>query len=727
MTTYAVFTTPAPEATKRMRALVDAIRSQWGSEDRIVVVGQTAVRDATRITVTTELPALDDAVIVMTDDVIPATRGWSSLLIDALTDAHPVAVPLSARAPLGHRARWAPSSSERPAVVRRFAESLSGDIRDVSAAAGPMLAVLASRAKTLVGCRSLDEVLARVASLPARVHDRCYAHCVTTEPTIGAALIVKNEMQFIDACIDSLRGRVHEIIVYDTGSTDGTVEHLRRRGIEVIEGHWDDDFARARNEALAACCAKWVLSIDADEVIEGTDDEWTAMYQGLAGTGTDRYHFMSLRLVNLEGSEIAPVRREAPVMVPRLLRRAAVSWKGRLHEQPTPVDGRPVLTADCSTLMLVHHGYLAEVQAGRDKDARNAHIATVGLDETDARSLFDLGRSLAKTDPLGAIERYRQAIDVGGNHVFERAAREYLANMLILTGEHAEALTVARDLLARNDGPDGPARLAIARASLSLGDAAEAVAQLDAIEKLNDRFSINSEDSVAELRALALQRLGRSGDAADDLVRLAIANPGVMSTWRSLAELAVDRPDAWSAAIGAVPRAELRRILPSLMAASPRAAAIALDATWQVHGENVECYATAAETLARFEVDDRNLWTARLRAAGLSVAPQLATIWSDPSRTAADRGAALLDAVEDPIEPDPDAIIATLDTLLDAGESATAAALFGWSIATALERAGDADIELRSLSADTVERIASVAEGVGRADVANLATALLAG
>jgi hypothetical protein len=110
---------------------------------------------------------------------------------------------------------------------------------------------------------------------------------------------------------------------------------------------------------------------------------------------------------------------------------------------------------------------------------------------------------------------------------------------------------------------------------------------------------------------------------------------------------------------------------------------------------------------------------------GLSVAASLASVWQDPSRTAADRAAALMDAVEDPSEPDPDAIAAVLDALIDGGEAAAAAGLFGWVIATALERAGDGDAHLSSLTGETVERIAAVADEIGRTDIVNITSALL--
>src|ERR1700678_4705915 len=82
---------------------------------------------------------------------------------------------------------------------------------------------------------------------------------------ISACLIVKGEEKALPECLESIRGFVDEIVVYDTGSTDATVELAKRAGAKVTEGYWDDDFSRARNASLEQCRGKWILWIDADE------------------------------------------------------------------------------------------------------------------------------------------------------------------------------------------------------------------------------------------------------------------------------------------------------------------------------------------------------------------------------------------------------------------------------------------------------------------------------
>jgi glycosyltransferase involved in cell wall biosynthesis len=84
---------------------------------------------------------------------------------------------------------------------------------------------------------------------------------------ISAALIVKNEESCLESCLKSIQGRVDEIVICDTGSTDKTIEIAKRYTDKIYTDYkWEDSFAKARNHVLSKCTGDWVLSIDADEV-----------------------------------------------------------------------------------------------------------------------------------------------------------------------------------------------------------------------------------------------------------------------------------------------------------------------------------------------------------------------------------------------------------------------------------------------------------------------------
>lgn len=82
--------------------------------------------------------------------------------------------------------------------------------------------------------------------------------------TLSVIIITKNESQHIADCIDSV-AFADEIIVLDSGSTDGTREIAQAKGAKVeLSPDWPG-FGPQKNRALDLATKEWVLSIDADE------------------------------------------------------------------------------------------------------------------------------------------------------------------------------------------------------------------------------------------------------------------------------------------------------------------------------------------------------------------------------------------------------------------------------------------------------------------------------
>ncbi|MCO5162769.1 MAG: glycosyltransferase family 2 protein [Mesorhizobium sp.] len=101
-----------------------------------------------------------------------------------------------------------------------------------------------------------------------------------TDPIqISAYIICKNERGFLGDCLDSLRG-FREIVIVDSGSTDGTLELIRdyrARGfpIRLIEREWPG-FAAQKQFALEQCAGPWCFGIDADERLSDELRTWLA-------------------------------------------------------------------------------------------------------------------------------------------------------------------------------------------------------------------------------------------------------------------------------------------------------------------------------------------------------------------------------------------------------------------------------------------------------------------
>lgn len=80
---------------------------------------------------------------------------------------------------------------------------------------------------------------------------------------LSVILITRNEILNIRECLASVSW-ADEIIVVDSGSTDGTLDVCRELGAKVYQHDWPG-FGVQKNRALAYASHDWVLSIDADE------------------------------------------------------------------------------------------------------------------------------------------------------------------------------------------------------------------------------------------------------------------------------------------------------------------------------------------------------------------------------------------------------------------------------------------------------------------------------
>lgn len=81
-------------------------------------------------------------------------------------------------------------------------------------------------------------------------------------------MIVRNEASRLEACLASVSDLVDEMVVVDTGSTDGTPALAEAHGARVFHLPWANDFAAARNESLDRCTGDWILVLDADERLD---------------------------------------------------------------------------------------------------------------------------------------------------------------------------------------------------------------------------------------------------------------------------------------------------------------------------------------------------------------------------------------------------------------------------------------------------------------------------
>ncbi|MDR7078526.1 glycosyltransferase involved in cell wall biosynthesis [Neobacillus niacini] len=92
-------------------------------------------------------------------------------------------------------------------------------------------------------------------------------------PTISLCMIVKNEEEVLEQCLNSVKEVCDEIIIVDTGSTDKTKEIASTFTNRIIDYKWIDDFSAARNYAFSNATMDFILWLDADDSIQKDDLE----------------------------------------------------------------------------------------------------------------------------------------------------------------------------------------------------------------------------------------------------------------------------------------------------------------------------------------------------------------------------------------------------------------------------------------------------------------------
>lgn len=81
--------------------------------------------------------------------------------------------------------------------------------------------------------------------------------------SLSAVIITLNAARQLDACLQSV-AFADEILVVDSGSSDGTVTLAEQRGARVVHQDWLG-YGPQKRFAANAAAHRWVLSLDADE------------------------------------------------------------------------------------------------------------------------------------------------------------------------------------------------------------------------------------------------------------------------------------------------------------------------------------------------------------------------------------------------------------------------------------------------------------------------------
>ena len=252
---------------------------------------------------------------------------------------------------------------------------------------------------------------------------------------ISVCMIVKDEEANLDRCLRSVRQVADEIIVVDTGSRDATIDIAHRYGAKVSHFQWCDDFAAARNAALAQATGRWVLQMDADE--ELTPESACKVRQVVSDAPSKCWGFLiRCRSYKMEDGQ------KIHTFIHRLLlflKHPDLRYRNRVHENLEYIGKGPKpdfwINDD---VVIEHYGYMPEPMLAKKKDERNLRLLQLAVAENpdEAFHQFNLGTHYYSMKKFAkAVEPLQRAVAL-----CKENSANYLPNayaMLVLALCHA--------------------------------------------------------------------------------------------------------------------------------------------------------------------------------------------------------------------------------------------------------------------------------------------------
>ena len=275
-------------------------------------------------------------------------------------------------------------------------------------------------------------------------------------PSLAVCMIVKNESEFLEGALASVKKAAKEMIVVDTGSDDDTVAIAKRCGAQVHFAPWTGDFAAARNASLAPATADWILVLDADERLTPSSlTPLRAVMEEYSDPDDLRVVCVKIRNLTREG------RFMSDGFSGRLFRNHPdMRFEGRVHEEVA--RGRVDVSTDYRLdVIFDHYGADPEVMREKAKDERNIRLLEEKLAETpdDLLTWFYIasqhwvgGRRHEACDAFGRVvelyDRNPSRYGLGVRNVPVPYSYVGLVRGLVGRGEGAEALKFGEKGLA---------------------------------------------------------------------------------------------------------------------------------------------------------------------------------------------------------------------------------------------------------------------------------------
>ena len=251
-------------------------------------------------------------------------------------------------------------------------------------------------------------------------------------------IITKNESHILEECLRRLVPLGQEIVVLDTGSTDGTCEMVLKYTDKLYHFEWCNDFSAARNECIKHARNDYILTVDSDEYLTEWDE---VINQGLFLKNPKGIGRISLTDTYTQQGET----RTATSGIGRFFHKNEYYYQGHIHEQLTPIENNVTPSYYELYAKFDHNSYSGDIETRTKRSMRNVELLLKELDTTpdDTYLMFQLGQAyFMMEDYENALQTYSKALIYDLN-----PGLEYVQNMiesygysLLYTKRYQEAL-----------------------------------------------------------------------------------------------------------------------------------------------------------------------------------------------------------------------------------------------------------------------------------------------
>lgn len=168
---------------------------------------------------------------------------------------------------------------------------------------------------------------------------------------ISTVIVTYNEGDKLKDCLKSLMGKVDEIVIFDLGSKDSTLQVAREFKAKIYTHQRVEYVEKVRNLSISKATGDWVLVLDADERIG--EKLWEKLKEVV---NEEKYIAVNIPRKNIFFGKWIAHTNWWPDKHVRFFKKGKVRWIDKIHLYPL-VEGRALDLPAKEYLAIEHFGY----------------------------------------------------------------------------------------------------------------------------------------------------------------------------------------------------------------------------------------------------------------------------------------------------------------------------------------------------------------------------------